>query len=308
MTNPRSIHWVAVLAMGMIVAAPSPARAQAESNGIFTGQMVVTVQGNRQMPELPQQDVSVAVDGKDSQISQWKPLRGPEAPLQLVFLIDESTPASISLQFPMMKDFIRKLPPSTEVAVAYMLNGRAVFQKPLTTDHAAAAATLRLPNSIPGVTGSPYFSLSDLAKKWPSKAKTRRVVFMLTNGEDPYYRTHDLQDPYVRTAISDCQKAGLLVYSLYFHDLGAGGFGSMGTLFGQSYLLMVSNETGGVAYTEAMTTPVSVGPFLKQFQTSLDNQYMATITARRGGLQRVKATSKRKGAKLRAPTRVNFGS
>jgi hypothetical protein len=308
MMNLRSSHWVAILAMGIVVAAPSRAAAQGEGNGSFTGQMVMTAQGNRQMPDLSQQDVSVAVDGQNSQISQWKPLRGPDAPLQLVFLIDESAPPSISLQFPMMKDFIRKLPPSTEVAVAYMLNGRAVLQKPLTTDHAAAAATLRLPNSIPGVTGSPYFSLSDLAKKWPSKAKTRRVVFMLTNGEDPYYRTHDLQDPYVRSAITDCQKAGLLVYSLYFHDIGTGGFGTTATLFGQSYLLMVSNETGGVAYTEAMTTPVSVGPFLKQFQTSLDNQYMATITARRGGLQRVKVTSKTKSTKLRAPARVNFGS
>ncbi len=305
----RSAFLAASLAVAMLLAVPSLTGARAVAQeGSSTGQMVVTVRGDRQLPELPQQSVAVSVDGRQSKISQWTPLRGPNAPLQLVFLIDESAPSSISLQFPMMKDFIRKLPPSVEVAVAYMLNGRAVLQHPLTKDHAAAANTLRLPNSLPGITGSPYFSLSDLAKKWPSKTQTRRVVFMLTNGEDPYYQSSDLQDPYVRTTISDCQKAGLVVYSLYFHDIGGRSFGSTATLFGQSYLLMVSEGTGGVAYTEAMTTPVSVGPFLKRFQTSLSNQYMATVTASRSGLQRVKVTTKAKGIKLRAPARVNFGS
>jgi hypothetical protein len=305
----KRFHRTRVFATALVFAvsltAPSMVAAQA---GSFAGQMVVTVRGDRQMPELPQASVAVSVDGRQSQISKWTPLRGPSAPLQLVFLIDESLPSSISLQFPMMKDFIRKLPPSAEVAVAYMLNGRAVLQRPLTTDHAAAADSLRLPNSLPGISGSPYFSLSDLAKKWPSKAHTRRVVFMLTNGEDPYYHSRDLQDPYVRTSIADCQKAGLLVYSLYFHDLGGRGFGSTATLFGQSYLLMVSNDTGGVAYTEAMSTPVSIGPFLKSFQTSLDNQYMATVTSSRKGLQRIKVSTTAKGTKLRAPSRISFGN
>jgi hypothetical protein len=259
------------------------------------------------MPELQQEQVSVSVNGRSAPITQWASLRD-SGQLQLVFLLDESTPSSLAIQFASLRKFIESLPPKAEVAIAYMSNGRAVMQQPLTSDHAAAAKALRLPNSIPGISGSPYFCLSELAKKWPSQAKTRRVVFMVTNGEDPYYRSRDLQDPYVRAAIADSQKAGLVVYSLYFHDVASPGFGSEQSLFGQSYLLMVSQATGGEAYTEAMTTPVSFDPFLKQFGVALNNQYWATVSSGRSGLQPIKVDVKEKGVKLRAPKRVNFGS
>ena len=305
----RSSFPAVVVALSIALATPSLATGQnASAGGAQTGRMVITAQtkGGDASRELRQQDVSVSVDGRPSQITQWTALRGPNAGLQLVFLLDESAPASLSLQFPSIKKFVRSLPPTAEVGIAYMLNGRAVMVQTLTSDHEAAAKALRLPNSLPGVTGSPYFTLSDLAKKWPSQAKTRRVVFMVTNGEDPYYGSRDLQDPYVQQAITDAQKANLVVFSLYFRDTGSRGFGSFGTLFGQSYLLMVSNGTGGEAYTEAMSTPVSFDPFLNQLRTALNNQYMATITSNKAGLQRVKV--KAKGIKVRAPERVNFGS
>ena len=109
------------------------------------------------------------------------------------------------------EEFILGLPASTEIAVAYMSNGRAVMAQKMTADHKLAADSLRLTNGIPGITGSPYFCLSDLAKHWPSQEKARRVVFMVTNGEDPYYRSRDMQVPYLAAAIRDSQKARLLV-------------------------------------------------------------------------------------------------
>ena len=90
-----------------------------------------------------------------------------------------------------------------------MANGRVVMAGPMTTDHARAVGCLRLTNGIPGITGSPYFCLSDLAKHWPSKEDSvRRVEFMVTNGEDPYNASRNMQDPYVAAAIQDSQKAG----------------------------------------------------------------------------------------------------
>ncbi len=287
---------------------PSPVVGQVTNGEAAAGaQLVITAKdkGPKSAP-LQQKDVTVLLKNRPAEITNWEPLRGPNAGLQLVFLFDESARSYLALQIPSIRKFIMALPPSAEVAVAYMANGRAVMAQTLTSDHALAAKSLRLTNGIPGISASPYFCLSDLAKRWPSRTKTRRVVFMVTNGEDPYYRHGDLQDPYVDSAISDAQKAGLLVYSIYFRDTGR--TSRLGTLYGQSYLLKVSTDTGGVAYANGLVSPVSFDPFLQEFKTSLGNQYMLNIAAPGSGLQRIKVKSNVPGVKLAAPSAVNVGA
>lgn len=303
----------ALLIAGITLAAAAPTKVTAQMNSQqpenpSAAGLVVTAEGrgSRPVPQLHQSDVTVTVKKRPAQVTGLKAY-GADGPLQLVFLFDESNRSYVALQFPSIRKFVEALPPSAEVAIAYMANGRAVMTQTLTSDHALAAKGLRLPNGMPGISGSPYFCLSDLAKKWPSKARSRRVVFMVTNGEDPYYPGRDLQDPYVAQAISDSQKAGLLVYSIYFRNTGFSG-GSLGTLFGQSYLLRVANETGGVAYSQALSSPVSFDPFLKQFRTSLDNQYRLTFDAQGSGWQPVSVKSKVPDVKLKAAAKVDLGA
>lgn len=304
----RSCAVFLVAGFGLLTGATPPIMAQSVSESNVPLILTASVKGSRPAPELRQDDIAIQLKGRPAEIRSFTPLRGQDAGLQLVFLFDESAPASLSLQFPSIGKFIRSLPPTAEVGIAYMANGRAVFQQTLISDHELAAKALRLPNSIPGVTGSPYFCLSDLAKHWPSDAKVRRVVFMVTNGRDPYYQQADMQDPYLDAAISDSQKARLLVYSIYFHDRGFSGAGSLGTLFGQSYLLKMAQDTGGESYSEAMTTPVSFDPFLEKFRTSLESQYRVEVAASGSGLQRVRVTSKLKNVKIIAPSMVYVGS
>ncbi|MHB8301594.1 MAG: vWA domain-containing protein [Acidobacteriaceae bacterium] len=306
------VLWTVLLAAACVASVPAMAQDQpaGELEAAPTVQMVVTarVKGDRAVPRLGQNDVEVLLKGHPAKIFDWVPLQGPNADIQLVFLIDDSVRSYFSLQIPSLKKFIMALPSSTEVAVGYMDNGRVEYAQTMTADHALAAKSLRLPNEIAGISGSPYFVLSDLAKHWPSKVKPpRRVVFMVTNGEDPYYTSSDLQDPYVAAAISDSQKAGLLVYAIYFRDQGYGGSNSIGTLYGQSYLQEVADSTGGALYTEAMISPVSFDPFLKQFKKSLDHQYLLAVDANGSGLQQVKVKSKARGVKLVAPWEVNVG-
>ena len=61
---------------------------------------------------------------------------------------------------------------------------------------------LRLPMGLRGVNGSPYFSLTDLIKRWPA-SMARREVLMVSDGIDLYYGTGDLNDPYLQEAIED---------------------------------------------------------------------------------------------------------
>jgi hypothetical protein len=292
-------------AVGMGAGLASPAMGQSE-NVTGQAQLVVTANANKSRPARPlsQNDIAVKLKGRSTDIVNWTPLRGSNAGLQLVFLIDEAVRSDWSLQIPDLKKFIEALPPTTAVAVAYMNNGRAVMARTLTTDHALAAKSLRVTNGIPNISGSPYFCLSDLAKNWPSHEKTRRVVFMVTNGQDPYYRSRDMQDPYVAAAIQDAQKAKLLVYSIYFRNRFSSGPNSFSTLIGQSYLLRVADETGGEFYSMAMISPISFDPFLKQFKQSLDRQYLLTVAAGNTGWQRVQVESKAPGIKLAAPKAI----
>jgi hypothetical protein len=303
-----------VLLAGISLASVAPAAAQVmNGEGNRDGHLIVTVnqRGSRPVPTLQQKDVTVLLKNKPAEITGFTSLRGQNSGLQLVFLFDDSAASYLALQIPSIRKFIEALPSSVEVAVAYMSNGRAVMAQTLTRDHTLAGKSLRLTTSVPGVSASPYFCLSDLAKHWPSQTSLqtmpRRVVFMVTNGEDPYYTGGDLQDPYVRAAIMDSQRAGLLVYSIYFRDNGFRSRGRLGVLYGQSYLLMVSSETGGMAYNNGMMSPVSFDPFLQQLKTSLENQYLLTIAAQGSGLQRVKVNSNLPDLKLTAPTAVNVG-
>lgn len=308
--------WTVLLIGVCLSALPafSQDRPAEELEAAPTAQLVVTakVKGSRPVPTVQQKDVEVLLKGHPAKIFDWVPLQGQNAGVQLVFLIDDSVRSYFSLQISSLRKFILALPSSTEVAVAYMDNGRAQMAQKLTSDHALAAKSLRVPNGIVGISGSPYFVLSDLAKHWTTQVSQtkmpRRVVFMVTNGEDPYYRSSDLQDPYVAAAIADSQKAGLLVYSIYFRDQGFGGSNSIGTLYGQSYLLMVATGTGAELYTQEMSSPVSFDPFLKQFKKSLDHQYLLAIDAHGAGLQQVKVKSKTQGLKLVAATYVNVGA
>jgi hypothetical protein len=308
------VAGAALLISGMVLAGIAPVSAAAQMNARqpenpSAATLVVTAQGrgSHPVPQLRESDITVTVKKRPAHVTGFEPYKGATDRLQLVFLFDEANRSYVALQFPSIRKFIGELPPSAEVAIAYMANGRAVMTQTLTSDHALAAKGLRLPNGMPGISGSPYFCLSDLAKKWPSQAQSRRVVFMVTNGEDPYYPGRDLQDPYVAQAISDSQKAGLLVYSIYFRNTGFNG-GSLRTLFGQSYLLRVADETGGVAYSQALSSPVSFDPFLKQFKTSLDNQYRLTFDAQGSGLQPVNVKSNLAGVKVKAAAKVNLGA
>lgn len=298
---------VAAICLGAALAAPLNGQAK-ESTG--RAHLVVTAmtKGSRSVPALQQNDIVVKVKNRPAEIVDWSPLKGPEAPLQLVFLFDESAHSYLSLQIPSLTKFIQSLPPSASVGIAYMGNGRAIMSGPMTTDHDRAASYLRLTTGIPGISGSPYFCLSDLAKHWPSQENgVRRVVFMVTNGQDPYYQSRDTQDPYVATAIEDSQKAGLLVYSIYFAGRGFGSRNSFRITLGQSYLLQVAEATGADAYSIGLTSPVSFDPFLQQFSRALDHQYVLTLATTGSGLQSVSIKSKVPGVKLTAPKAIYAG-
>jgi hypothetical protein len=187
-----------------------------------------------------------------------------------------------------------------------MRNGGFDLVQGFTAEHSKAAGSIRLPQSTPGINGSPYFALSYLVKHWPSKEQTgRRAVLMLTDGVDRYYTNRSTEDPYVNAAIKDSQHFGVLVYSIYMRGEGLYGSGGWTVNMAQSRLDQVSKATGGEAYFEGFTTPVSLAPYLKQLNQRLNNQYRVTFLAdKNSGLQRVEFRSELPGVKIIAPQQV----
>jgi hypothetical protein len=286
---------------------PSPASAQ----GGVQAQTVVTVmpKSGSETLTIPESQVQATLDGKRGKITNWTALRGDRSGLQIVVLIDGSARAGLSLQYNDLRSFVRSLPEGAEVGVAYMQNGRAVMAQNITPDHNLAASAFVLTSGVPGGSASPYFCLSDLVKNWPSGNTTdRREVLMITDGVDLYYgRGYDPDDPYVQAAIADSQRAGIIVHSIFFKNTGRFDNSQWTEVGAQSYLLQVSQGTGGRAYWQGFGNPVSFAPFLDDLSTRLKNQYELGILAsprNKTQLQPLKVKVSASGVKVDAPQMI----
>jgi len=290
--------FLAFVSAGSSYAAdPSPAS--------HVAQVVVTAQGEQKKttPTLDRGDVLIFQGKQRAEVTDLMPLKG-QSKTQLFIYIDDSLRSSaLGTQIPTLKQFVQQLPESTEVAIGYMRNGGFALTQGFTTDHAKAAETIRLPVSTPGLNGSPYFALSYLVKHWPSQEQTdRRAVLMLTDGVDRYYTSFSTDNPYVQAAEKDAQKAGVLVYSIYMQDAGAYPGTTLGVTIGQSLLTQVTEATGGHAYFEGLSSPVSLTPYLDQFSNALQNQYKVTFVARdTAGALPLKLRTELPGVKLTGP-------
>jgi len=275
------------------------------------GRAVVTILSKQhgEMPvEVSLKDVSIKVNGKPSLVTSWAPLRGPDAKLELVILIDSSAVSSLGSQFGDVTHFINGLPPNTKAAIAYMRNGRAAFAGPLTADHADVLRALHLPGGTPGSSASPYFCLSDLAKHWPSAdRRARREVVMVTDGVDNYHPELDLDDPYVQAAIEDSVRAGLMVYSIYWQDRGYAPPTQYAENTGQSLLIEVTEATGGKNLWAGMGNPISLQPFFEELARRLINQYELDFSAdlgRKPAVEMLKVKVDGPGIEVTAPKQV----
>jgi hypothetical protein len=305
-------HILTTAIMGLLFWAYSSggvtAQQASSANGV-PAHLVVTVEAKKgsEIPEVNREDVMV-FEGRDrDKVIDWVPAQGEHAALELFLLLDDSSGISLGTQLDDIRKFINAQPASTKIGVAYMQNGIARIQQNLTDDHAAAAKALRLPMGMGGAEASPYFSLSDLIKRWPATT-ARRAVLMVTDGIDRYYGSWDMQDPYVDAAIDDAVRAGITVSAIYNPDAGHFGHSYWRSYWGQMYLAQVADETGGEGYYIGFNGPaVAFAPFLEEMEKRLGHQYLLTFLAKppkKAGWQRVRVTTEVSNADLVSAGRV----
>jgi hypothetical protein len=300
-TGKAAAAWLVATALAIGV----PALAQ-EAQG--QGQAIVTLMSKDKhaLPApVPQQALRVQVNGREANITQWAPAT---TPLEVVVAIDSSARTSLGRQLQDIANFVESLPPDARVAIGYMLDGQTYLATPLTSNKRAALQGLHLPAGSPGSNASPYFCLSDLAKRWPSNDReARREVVMITNGVDNYDRRFDPQDPYVQAAMEDATRAGLTVNSIYWTDEGRFNRGFYQTNAGQSLLTEVSEATGGVTYWQGYGNPVSFQPYFEDLLHRFRNQYELGFETRLKGkpeVETLKLKVSAPGTKVDAPNLV----
>ena len=266
---------------GMLLAASAMAQNPGQSG---QGRAVVTVlpkHHNELAPNITLQDLTVKVNGKEATVTGFVPLQSAEDKLELMLLIDGAANSLNGSQFSEIQEFIQGLTSNTKVAIGYMENGHAVLAGPLSADRAQVVRGIHLPGGTNGSTGGPYFSLSGLAKNWPSTDRgARHEVVLVTDGMDPYNPRYDPSNVYVQSAINDAVRAGLVVYSIYWMSRNNSNGMSEEAAGGQSYLVDLTRSTGGYSYQAGTSNPVSFSSFLRDLSLRLDNQYELAFTTR----------------------------
>jgi hypothetical protein len=305
----KKIGLSIALTAGVILAA-APSFAQ-KNDQTGQGRAVVTIlptAKNGTVSQVPAQSLKLKVNGKDSAVTNFTPLADANSPVELVLLLDSGSRTSLGSEFNDIESFVKEMPPNTKMAIAYMDAGRAAFSSQLSPNAADVLKGLHLSTGFPGSNASPYFCLSDLAKNWPSHDRTaRREVLMVTDGVDNYDRRYDPDDPYVASAINDSVRAGLIVYSIYWKDMGRANNSWYENNAGQNLLLAVTQATGGNSYWEGVGNPVSLQPFLQDLRRRLNNQYELNFTAPSNGkpeVESLKVDLKVPSAKVDSPQKV----
>jgi hypothetical protein len=307
----RTQHFAsAVLFACAVMALGSHAAESREpaSAGTVPVHMLVTVEARHgaQVPEIKPQDVTVRQGKERVQVTDWIPMQGERAGLELFVLLDDALrPVSLGPQLEDLRRFINSQAETTAIGVGYMRDGTVDIVQNLTTEHTQAAKALRLPLGTVGAMASPYLSISDLMKRWP-ETKSRREIIVISDGIDRFGGVGPA-NPYVDATIEQSQRAGIIVHAIYATGVGHYGHTSWRFFWGQNYLSKMASETGGEAYFLSYENPVSIAPYLEDLTHRLTHQYLLTFLARpekKARLQNVKLWTEVPNAELVAADRV----
>ena len=253
--------------------------------------MVVTVKARRgaEISNITGENVIVSEGRARAKVTDWVPLQGERAGLELFILLDDSRNTSLGTQVEDIRRFIMAQPATTKIGVAYMQEGGTKIVQTLTGDHVLATRALHISLGNLAKSASPYNALSDLIKQWPA-GKDRREVLMIASGADggDGDSGRDRYDGYVEAAIDAAQRAGVVVFAIGTsgEDIDSNHAG-----WGKNYLAQVAEETGGESYYHESGPVTSFVPYLDDVSERLSRQYLLAFVAKPGknaGMQSVK--------------------
>jgi hypothetical protein len=276
----RRLHLSCLTIFGILLVVSSVPKiwsAQQSPSETVPVSTIVSVEA-RHGKEIPvinnKEDVRVFEGKERLSVTNWVPLQGSQAELELLILIDDAAGETVASQFDDVRRFMNAQPPTTAIAVGYMEFGTVRLAQNFTKGHDAAGKALRIPLGAAVGGNSPFLSITDVIKRWPEN-KARHAIFLISDGIDPLQP--GIADSYLDQAIETAQRTGTQIYSIY--ATGAGHFGhSLWRINqGQNNLSELADKTGGESYFQGSNTPVSFAPFLEEFAERLNHQYLLTF-------------------------------
>jgi VWFA-related protein len=276
--------------------------------------VVVTVRarGHASHPAVSLADVMVYENSQRRPVVSWVPTQAEQRPLDLVILMDDSLNAGVGRQFGDLADFLRALPASTRVRVAYAANGMSNVVQDFTTDHQRAAQSLRLPRGDTAAGASIYQSVRGLLKRWPEDGN-RRALLVVSDGLDinqGIEQSEPSQNTELQLAIELAQRTHVPIYTIFANGAALLDQNAFLQNNGQGCLFRLAKETGGQSFFQGTYTPLAFAPYLNQLAHDLRAQYLLTFRPLPGleaGYQRLRVTTEVPDVELVVPPRVFIG-
>ncbi|HEX8287461.1 MAG TPA: hypothetical protein VF556_05695 [Pyrinomonadaceae bacterium] len=227
-------------------------------------------------------------------------------PLSLAILIQDDLSSNFNLQLRDIAKFIRNLPRDSRVMVAYLRGGSTQIRQKFTDDLEKAASSLRIAAGRLAAPRNPYESVEDVLKRFDALPSGRRAILLVSDGVDAsngldiasLNQSIDLEN-----AILKAQRRSVAIYSFYSPTELTENGNSRFVLIGQGLLQKLSDETGGRAFFQGSTAPLSFEPFFRDLNLLLNRQFALTYlsTHPKKGYYKIQVTSTNPEVKIGHP-------
>ncbi len=247
----------------------------------------------------------VREDGEERKILSIRSIGN--TPLALAVLIQDDVVPAVSNEIKAIGEFIRTLPKGSRVLVGYIKNGSLQVRQKFTNELDKAVKALRIPlSSASAAPFNPYIEIREGLKRFESLPSGRRAMLVVTDGLDNSRGARsssagmsvDLQ-----RAIREAQRRSVAVYAIYAPTVTGTSYNSILVGNAQSSLEKLTDETGGRAFIQGTTLPVSFDPFLRELGESLFQQVAVTFlsTSSDKGFHRLEVSFERPGVEVDYP-------
>jgi hypothetical protein len=207
-----------------------------------------------------------------------------DSPMTLAILLQDNLASSVSTEAKTVAEFIRNQPGGSRVMVGYIRQGTLDLRRKFTNELDRAAQSVRPPLGLASASPyNPFVEIIEGLRKFDSQPLGRRAMIVVSDGLD-ISRGVDSSTPGqsldLQRAITEAQRRSVAIYSIFVPSAGSGN--SILNLNGQSCLERLSNETGGRAFFQGSSAPLSFDPFLKEIDVLMKGQialtYLSTHT------------------------------
>jgi hypothetical protein len=216
---------------------------------------------------------------EDGDIQQEVSRRTPlDSPMSLAILFQDDLVSSVAVDSKNVANFIREQPGGSRVMVGYIRPGSLDVRKKFTNELDKAAASVRVPLGLASAGAyNPYVEIIEGLKRFDSQPMGRRAMIVISDGIDVSRGTDSStpgQSLDLQRAITEAQRRAVPIYSIFVPPAAPSLLSF--ALNGQSCLQRLSDETGGRAFFQGMTAPVSFDPFLKEINLLMSLQLAYT--------------------------------